>query len=133
MRICCGMSNGELVQDLSGLKTMVSEILAYQESRVSLISSENVTSQLLRAAYSLGLSDQYCSRLPSACPKPGNLSFSNLGILDAINREARCAVLQTFGAAECDVRPLSGLSGLNILLFSLLNPNEVLFRLSDCD
>jgi glycine hydroxymethyltransferase len=129
----CTQMPDRLDADLRQLRTMVERLLEYRKARISLISSENVTSALVRASYALGLSDQYCSRLPSATGQVGNLSFSNLGPLDEVNRAVRELVMQLFQAGECDVRPLSGLSGLHILLFSLLENDDLLCRIDERD
>jgi glycine hydroxymethyltransferase len=119
--------------DLRRLLNLVERLADYRDSRVSLISSENVTSNLLRASYSLGLSDQYCSRLPSRASDVGNLSFSNISALDEVNDAARRLAMELFDAAEVDLRPLSGLSGLNILLFALLESGQLLHRIDETD
>ena len=53
-----------MTPELLEMKKFIEEYKRYQEERVALVSSENVSSKLLRISYIMGLSDQYCSRLP---------------------------------------------------------------------
>lgn len=113
------------------LSNMIRGYKDYRKDRISLISSENVTSNLVRLSLSLGLSDQYCSRLPSDADKVDNLTFSNIAPLDKINYKTRELVMDLFNAEECDVRALSGLSGMTVLLASLLKSGETLYKVED--
>jgi glycine hydroxymethyltransferase len=123
--------NSEIQSDLQKVKEFIVSFVDYKKKRLALVSSENHSSKLLRASYCLGLSDQYCSRLPQNRDVIDNLTFSNLSPLDNLNEMTREMTMRTFNAADCDIRLLSGLSGLNVLLFSLLDDKEVLFRMSD--
>jgi glycine hydroxymethyltransferase len=125
------IGNAEVRIDLQKVKGFIASFLEYKKKRLALVSSENHTSRLLRASYCLGLSDQYCSRLPQNRNVVGELTFSNVSPLDDLNEMTRELTMRTFGAEDCDIRLLSGLSGLNVLLFSLLGNNEVLFRMAD--
>jgi glycine hydroxymethyltransferase len=124
---------GEVERDLANLRRTIDDVIAYQKRRVPLISSENISSSLLLSSYALGLSDQYCSRLPCNAGKVDNLTFSNIGALDVVNAETRKIALELFEAQECDVRLLSGLSGLTVLLFAVLQEQDVLFRVDEAD
>lgn len=77
---------------LNQLNSIIDEYLSYRNNRISLISSENRSSRLLKSMYLLGLSDQYCSRLPYQ-NVIGNLSFGNLGPLDKINKMTYDSIL----------------------------------------
>lgn len=125
------ISNPEIQADLQKVKEFITSFMDYKKKRLALVSSENHSSKLLRASYCLGLSDQYCSRLPQNRDLIGPLAFSNISPLDNLNEMTREMTKETFNAEDCDIRLLSGLSGLNVLLFSLLGDNEVLFRMSD--
>jgi glycine hydroxymethyltransferase len=125
------MRSRYLNEDIINISGIVNKVIDYRRDRISLISSENISSNLMKLSYCLGLSDQYCSRLPSDRENIDNLTFSNVLPLDEINYITRKSVLEMFNSAECDVRPLSGLSGMNILLFSLLNDNDTLFKVED--
>jgi glycine hydroxymethyltransferase len=127
------ISNSEIQTDLQKVKEFIAIFMDYKKKRLALVSSENHSSKLLRASYCLGLSDQYCSRLPQNRDLIGQLTFSNVSPLDNLNEMTRELTMRTFNAEDCDIRLLSGLSGLNVLLFSLLGDNEVLFRMSDDD
>ncbi len=124
-------SGSELRTDLEGVKEFIVNFMDYKKKRLAMVSSENHTSKLLRASYCLGLSDQYCSRLPQNKDLINQLTFSNVSPLDNLNEMARELTMSTFNAEDCDIRLLSGLSGLNVLLSSLLDENDVLFRMSD--
>lgn len=125
------ISNYEIQADLQKVKEFISGFVDYKKKRLAFVSSENHSSKLLRASYCLGLSDQYCSRLPQNRSVIDNLTFSNVSPLDNLNEMTRALTMKTFNAEDCDIRLLSGLSGLNVLLFSLLGDREVLFRMSD--
>jgi len=125
------ISNSEIQTDLQKVKEFIVCFMDYKKKRLALVSSENHSSKLQRASYCLGLSDQYCSRLPENRDVIDNLTFSNVSPLDNLNEMTRKLTMRTFNAEDCDIRLLSGLSGLNVLLFSLLGGNEVLFRMSD--
>lgn len=116
---------------LSELRSFFNEYLEYRKNRISLISSENLSSRLLLASYSLGLSDQYCSRLPEDRYRIGNLTFGNVAPLDRLNEMSRNIVKEVFSAAECEIRLLSGLNGLTVILMSLLSSGKTLFRVAD--
>ncbi len=103
----------------------------YKDDRLALISSENTSSRLLRSSYLMGLSDQYCSRLPEEADKIGNLAFGNIQTLDRVNAMTRDIVQEVFKAEECDVRLLSGLSGLTVLLFSLFENGDTMYKMYD--
>lgn len=117
--------------DLRDIKAFVTRFSEYSRKRLALVSSENHSSKLVRASYVLGLCDQYCSRLPHNRMNNGELTFSHIAPLDDLNEMARNLTLELFHAQECDIRLLSGLSGLNVLLFSLLGDQEILFRMAD--
>ena len=121
----------EVQADLQKAKAFIAGFSDYKKNRLALISSENHSSKLVRASYALGLGDQYCSRLPHKRALRGELTFSHVAPLDDLNEMARNLTLELFRAADCDIRLLSGLSGLNVLLFSLLEDRDVLFRMSD--
>jgi glycine hydroxymethyltransferase len=125
------ISNSEIQTDLKRVKEFIYSFMDYKKKRLALVSSENHSSKLLRASYCLGLSDQYCSRLPQNKDLIGLLTFSNISPLDNLNEMTREMTMRTFNAEDCDIRLLSGLSGLNVLLFSLLEDNDVLFRMCD--
>jgi len=125
------IGHSEIQTDLQRVKEFIDGFTDYKKKRLALVSSENHTSKLLRASYCLGLSDQYCSRLPQNRDLIGPLTFSNISPLDHLNEMTREITMRTFDAEDCDIRLLSGLSGLNVLLFSLLEDREVLFRMSD--
>lgn len=109
----------------------INDILRYKSKRISLISSENISSKLLKSTYLLGLGDQYCSRLPQYKDCIDNLTFGNLGPLDNVNQLTREIVKEVFQCEECDVRPISGLNGMTILLASLMEKDDVLFKMHD--
>lgn len=117
--------------DLHKVKEFIAGFSEYRRNRLALVSSENHSSKLVRASYALGLCDQYCSRLPHNRMINGELTFSHIAPLDDLNEMARNLTLELFNAGDCDIRLLSGLSGLNVLLFSLLADRDVLFRMSD--
>jgi glycine hydroxymethyltransferase len=117
--------------DLQKVKAFITGFTDYKKKRLALVSSENHSSKLLRASYCLGLSDQYCSRLPHNRMINDQLTFSHVSPLDDLNEMARDLTIELFDSADCDIRLLSGLSGLNVLLFSLLADQDVLFRMSD--
>lgn len=123
--------HSEIQTDLQKVKDFIVSFMDYKKRRLALVSSENHTSKLLRASYCLGLGDQYCSRLPENRDLIDNLTFSNVSLLDNLNEMTREMTMSTFNAEECDIRLLSGLSGLNVLLFSLLDDKEVMFRMLD--
>ncbi len=123
--------NSEVQTDLQRVKEFIVDFLDYKKKRLALVSSENHSSKLLRASYCLGLSDQYCSRLPQNREVIDQLAFSNVSPLDNLNEMARAMTMSIFNAEDCDIRLLSGLSGLNVLLFSLLEDHDVLFRVFD--
>lgn len=125
------IGDSEIQTDLQKVKEFIVNFVEYKKKRLALVSSENLSSKLLRASYCLGLSDQYCSRLPENRDVIDNLTFSNVSLLDNLNEMTREMTKSTFNAEECDIRLLSGLSGLNVLLSSLLDNKEVLFRISD--
>lgn len=125
------INNSEIQTDLQKVKEFIVSFTEYKKNRLTLVSSENHTSKLLRASYCLGLSDQYCSRLPQNRDVIDNLTFSNVALLDNLNEMTREMTMHTFNAEDCDIRLLSGLSGLNVLLFSLLDDKDVLFRMFD--
>lgn len=120
-----------MTPELLEMKGFIEEYKRYQEERVALISSENVSSKLLRTSYIMGLSDQYCSRLPEEADKIGNLAFGNIQVLDKVNLMTRNIVQDIFNAKECDVRLLSGLSGLTVLIFSLFENCDVMYKMYD--
>ena len=117
--------------DLQTAKEFIARFSDYRKKRLALVSSENHSSKLVRASYAFGLSDQYCSRLPCNRATNGELTFSHVSPLDDLNEMARNLTLELFRAGDCDIRLLSGLSGLNTLLFSLLADRDVLFRMAD--
>lgn len=117
--------------EIQEIKNVIKNYISYKKERISLIATENVTSRLQKISYLLGLSEQYCSRLPENATRVGNLSFGNINTIDDINRMTREALKEMFCAKECDCRLLSGVNGLTILLYSLLNQGDVLFRMSD--
>lgn len=117
--------------DLQTVKEFIARFSDYRKKRLALISSENHSSKLVRASYALGLADQYCSRLPCNRATTGELTFSHVSPLDDLNEMARNLTLELFKAGDCDIRLLSGLSGLNVLLFSLLADGDVLFRMAN--
>lgn len=116
---------------LAFIKKLAESFLKYKDERISLIASENISSKLLLSSYLLGLCDQYCSRLPSEKHIIDNLAFGNIGPLDNINFFAREIVKEVFKAKECEIRLLSGLNGFTVLLFSLLNEGETIFKVHD--
>jgi glycine hydroxymethyltransferase len=126
-----GVSDSEVRSDLQKVREFIVDFTDYKKRRLALVSSENHSSRLMRASYCLGLSDQYCSRLPEKKDLIDNLTFSNISPLDHLNEMARELTMKTFNAEDCDIRLLSGLSGLNVLLFSLLDDKETLFRMCD--
>ncbi len=117
--------------DLQRVKAYIVGFSDYKKKRLALVSSENHSSKLVRASYTLGLCDQYCSRLPHNRFVNGELTFSHVSPLDDLNEMARNLTLELFNAGDCDIRLLSGLSGLNVLLFSLLENRDVLYRMSN--
>lgn len=119
------------MKSLNNLEEIIEDYYDYKEQRISLIATENIASKLQKSCYLLGLSDQYCSRLPQNAMKIGNLSFGNIGVIDRINDITRIMVQDIFQVPECEVRLLSGVNGLTILLFSLLNAGDVLLKMSD--
>ncbi len=119
------------MKSIEQLSNFIDKYFYYRNDRISLISSENISSKLLRSTYSMGLSDQYCSRLPENRKILDNLSFGHISLLDDLNEMTRNIVMEIFHAKECDIRPISGLSSLNILLFSLLENHDNLFRMYD--
>lgn len=121
----------DMQADLQSVKDFIARFSEYRTNRLALVSSENHSSKLIRASYVLGLCDQYCSRLPQNRMINGELTFSNIAPLDDLNEMARNLTLDLFKAEDCDIRLLSGLSGLNVLLFTLLENQDVLFRMAD--
>ena len=119
------------VERLTAIKELTHSYLNYKEERISLIASENRSSDLLLSSYLLGLCDQYCSRLPSERYGIDNLAFGNIDPLDNINDYTRNLVNEMFGSADCDIRLLSGLNGFTVLLFALLNEGDTLFKMHD--
>ena len=117
--------------EIQDIKNVMENYIFYKKERISLIATENVTSKLQKMSYLLGLSEQYCSRLPENASKVGNLSFGNIQTVDHVNRMAREALKEIFGGEECDCRLLSGVNGLTVILYSLLEQGDVLFRMSD--
>lgn len=118
-------------RDLQKAKSFVERFSDYKKNRLALVSSENHSSKLVRASYALGICDQYCSRLPHNRMINGELTFSHVAPLDDLNEMTRSLTTDLFHAADCDIRLLSGLSGMNVLLFTLLADQDVLFRMSD--
>jgi glycine hydroxymethyltransferase len=125
------INNSEIQTDLQEVKEFIVSFMDYKKKRLALVSSENHSSKLLRASYCLGLSDQYCSRLPQNKDIINQLTFSNVSPLDNLNKMTRDLTMRSFNAEDCDIRLLSGLSGLNVLLSSLLSDQDILFRMSD--
>lgn len=117
--------------ELIEVKKFVEDYKQYKQERLALISSENVSSRLVRASYLMGLCDQYCSRLPEEAGKVGNLAFGNIQTLDGVNFITRRIAREIFRAEECDVRLLSGLSGLTVLMFSLFENNDTMYKMYD--
>lgn len=117
--------------EIQEIKKIMENFISYKKERISLIATENVTSRLQKFSYLLGLSDQYCSRLPENSTKVGNLSFGHINAIDKINHMARETLKETFHVEECDCRLLSGVNGLTVLLYSLLNSGDVLLKMSD--
>lgn len=117
--------------EINEIKDIINNYYDYRENRISLIATENVTSKLQKSCYLVGLSEQYGSRLPENAMNVDNLSFGNIGAIDKINYITRETVKELFHVPECDVRLLSGVNGLTVLLFSLLNHGDVLFKMSD--
>lgn len=116
---------------LTVVKELADNYLKYKNERISLIASENISSKLQLSSYLLGLCDQYCSRLPSDKDIVDNLTFGNIGPLDDINHYTREIVKDIFKAGECEIRLLSGLNGLTVLLFSLLKDGDTIFKVHD--
>ena len=113
------------------LAEFITRYKEYRQNRIPLISSENISSKLIRASYGLGLSDQYCSRSPNHTHVIDNLAFGHLGPLDDINKSAINLINELFGSADCNIKPLSGLNGITVILFSLLENDDVLYRIAD--
>lgn len=120
-----------MVTELLEIKKFVEDYKRYKDERVALISSENISSRLLRTSYLMGLCDQYCSRLPEEADKVGNLAFGNIQTLDKVNSMTRGIVQEIFKTKECDVRLLSGLSGLTVLIFSLFENGDTMYKMYD--
>lgn len=113
------------------IEKLTSNYLDYRKNRISLIATENITSKLVKTSYLLGLCDQYCSRIPVDRDKVGNLSFGYLDALDDVNYATRELLKEMFHAPECEARLLSGVNGLTVLLYSLLDRDDVLLKMSD--
>lgn len=120
-----------MLKDTEIIKELALKYFNYRDKRISLISSENVSSKLLLSTYLLGLSDQYCSRLPSEKGSIGNLAFGNMDILDDINHATREIVKEVYKANECEIRLLSGVNGLTVLLYSLFEDGDLMFKMDD--
>jgi glycine hydroxymethyltransferase len=113
------------------IRELAENYFNYKDERISLIASENKSSQLLLSSYLLGLSDQYCSRLPSRKGIIDNLAFGNVEPLDNINYITKKTIEEVFKAEECDIRLLSGLNGFTVLLSSLLDEGDTMFKVHD--
>ena len=118
-------------QNLKIIDNLIRKYFNYRDQRISLIASENYSSNLMRTSLAIGLIDQYCSRLPEDKNKLGNLSFGHIDLLDDINQCTKNIVTNLFVAGDCDIRLLSGISGLTVSIFSLLEKGDVLLKVAD--
>lgn len=116
---------------LDQIEALVNNYIDYRKDRISLIATENITSKLSKVTYLLGLCEQYCSRNPEDTNKVDNLSFGYLDALDDINKATRETLKRIFQVPECEARLLSGVNGLTVLLYSLLDQGDILFKISD--